>query len=108
MSAVSSTERTAVQRGGRRTGTVVEVLNDAAKLRALVPEWEALAADAAEPNPFYEHWMVLPALDAYAAPGFRCIVVWDNGKLVGLLPMQLQRSFRGLPVPALRSWRHRN
>jgi CelD/BcsL family acetyltransferase involved in cellulose biosynthesis len=90
------------------TGISVEVLSQAAALRALVPEWEALAADAAEPNPFYEHWMLLPALEAYGEQGFRCIVVWDNGKLVGLLPMQLERSYRGLPVGALRSWRHRN
>jgi CelD/BcsL family acetyltransferase involved in cellulose biosynthesis len=90
------------------TGVSVEVLSETAALRTLVPEWEALAADAAEPNPFYEHWMLLPALEAYGAQGFRCIVVWDNGKLVGLLPMQLSRSFRGLPVSALRSWRHRN
>jgi CelD/BcsL family acetyltransferase involved in cellulose biosynthesis len=90
------------------TGVSVEVLSEAAALRALVPEWEALAADAAEPNPFYEHWMLLPALEAYGAQGFRCLVVWDNGSLVGLLPMHLGRSFRGLPVPALRSWRHRN
>ncbi len=90
------------------TGVSVEVLGDAAALQPLVPEWEALAADAAEPNPFYEHWMLLPALEAYGEQGFRCIVVWDNGKLVGLLPMQLERSYRGLPVGALRSWRHRN
>jgi hypothetical protein len=91
------------------TGVVVEVRSDAASLRPLVPEWEALAADAAEPNPFYEHWMLLPALEAYGAGnGFRCFVVWDNGTLVGLLPMQLERSYRGLPVRALRSWRHRN
>ena len=90
------------------TGVSVEVHADSAALRALVPEWEALAADAAEPNPFYEHWMLLPALEAYGAQGFRCIVVWDNGTLVGLLPMHLERSFRGLPVRALRSWRHRN
>jgi hypothetical protein len=49
------------------TGTIVEVRSDPASLRAIVPEWEALAADAAEPNPFYEHWMLLPALEAYGS-----------------------------------------
>ena len=90
------------------TGIIVEARSDLDSLRAIIPDWEALAADAAEPNPFYEHWMLLPALEAYGAQGFRCIVVWDNGSLVGLLPMHLERSFRGLPVRALRSWRHRN
>jgi CelD/BcsL family acetyltransferase involved in cellulose biosynthesis len=91
------------------TGISVEVRSDAASLRSLVPEWEALAADAVEPNPFYEPWMLLPALEAYGAgEGFRCFLVWDSGTLVGLVPMQLERTYRGLPVRALRSWRHRN
>src|SRR5687768_7010983 len=90
------------------TGTIVEVL-DVAALRALTADWEALAAEAAEPNPFYEHWMLLPALEAYGVDrGFRCVTVWDNGKLAGLFPMRLERRWRGLPVAALRSWAHRN
>ena len=88
-------------------GTIVEVLT-ARELPALVPDWEALAADAAEPNPFYEHWMLLPALEAYGSEGFRCIAVWEAGRLAALFPMQLERRYRGLPVRALRSWRHRN
>ena len=94
------------------TGTLVEVIESAEALRALVPQWEALAAEAAEPNPFYEHWMLLPALEAYGkdapASDFRCIVVWDDGTLGALFPMRLERRYRGLPLAALRSWRHRN
>ena len=91
------------------TGTHVQVLTDLEALRALIPDWEALAAEAVDSNPFYEHWMLLPALEAYGmGEGFRCIAIWDHGKLGALLPMQLERSFRGLPVSALRSWRHRN
>ena len=95
------------------TGTVVEVLKDAAALRALVPDWEALAAEAAEPNPFYEHWMLLPALEAYrkeagAGEDFRCVAVWESGKLGALFPLRLERRYRGLPLSALRSWSHRN
>ena len=52
----------------RQRGTTVEVLDPAA-LEPLVPAWEALAAQAAEPNPFYEHWMLRPALQAYARAG---------------------------------------
>src|SRR3954468_22469193 len=110
MSAVHFTaEPAAARRRPEGTGTIVEVRSDAAALRALLPHWEALAADAVEPNPFYEHWMLLPALEAYGAgEGFRCFVVWDSGTLVGLLPMHLERTYRGLPVRVLRSWRHRN
>src|ERR687893_256134 len=108
MSAVilfTANEPAAAQRRPAGTGTVVEVRSDVAALRALVAQWEALAADAAEPNPFYEHWMLLPALQAFADPDFRCILVWDNGTLGALFPMRLERRFRGLPVRALRSWR---
>ena len=88
---------------------MVRVIEDPAELHALVPEWEALAADAAEPNPFYEHWMLLPAIDAYGAgEGFRCIAVWEDGKLGALFPMRFEPRFHGLPLRILSSWRHRN
>jgi CelD/BcsL family acetyltransferase involved in cellulose biosynthesis len=105
---IVSAEPAARRRRPGGTGTVIEVLRTAEELRALVPDWEALADDAAEPNPFYEHWMLLPALEAYGARGFRGVAVWQNGTLSALFPMQLERRFRGLPVAALRSWRHRN
>jgi CelD/BcsL family acetyltransferase involved in cellulose biosynthesis len=109
MSAVlTPTEPATARRRPAGTGTIVEVLEDAAALRALVPDWEALAAEAAEPNPFYEHWMLLPALEAYGKEDFRCVAVWDSGKLGALFPLRLERSYRGLPLRALRSWRHRN
>src|ERR1700752_560702 len=90
------------------TGTIVEV-RDAAGLAELVPQWEALAAEAAEPNPFYEHWMLLPALEAYGpGEGFRCVLVWESGRRIGLSPLRLEKRFHGLPVRTLRSWSHRN
>ena len=86
-----------------------DVLRDAQALRGLVPHWEALAAEAAEPNPFYEPWMLLPALEAYGTPeGFRCVAVWLDGRLEGLFPLVVEPRFRGLPVPAARSYLHRN
>src|SRR5947207_15812929 len=91
------------------TGTIVEVRSDLDSLRAIVPDWESLAAEAAEPNPFYEHWMMLPALECYAAAaGLRCVAVWEDGRLGALFPMRLERRWRGLPLGALRSWSHRN
>jgi CelD/BcsL family acetyltransferase involved in cellulose biosynthesis len=114
MSAVlSPTEPATARRRPAGTGTIVEVLKDPAALRALVPDWEALAAEAAEPNPFYEHWMLLPALEAYgkeagAGADFRCVAVWDSGKLGALFPLRLEHRYRGLPLRALRSWAHRN
>ena len=110
MSAVlRATETAGVRRRPAGTGTIVDVRTDLASLRALVPDWEALAADAAEPNPFYEHWMLLPALEAYGADeDFRCIAVWEDGTLGALFPMRIERRYRGMPLQALQSWRHRN
>lgn len=98
----------ALRRRPAGTGTIVQV-RDAASMYTLVQEWEDLAADAAEPNPFYEHWMLLPALEAYGAGAdFRCVAVWVDGTLAALFPMRLERRFHGLPLASLRSWRHRN
>jgi hypothetical protein len=108
MSAVVLPQAVPQARRPAGNGVIVEVHRDVAALRSLVADWEALAADAAEPNPYYEHWMLLPALEAYGARDFRCIVVWDNGVLAGVLPMRLTRGYRGLPVRVLRSWGHRN
>ena len=50
-------------------------LRDAAALAALVPEWENLAANALEPNPAYEPWMLFPALEAYGGGLFQRLVI---------------------------------
>ena len=64
------------------TGTIVEVRSDVAALRPLVEDWEELAAEAAEPNPFYEHWMLLPALGAFSAgQDVRVLLVWSGEAL---------------------------
>lgn len=73
----------------------------------LVPAWEELAGAALEPNPFYEHWMLLPALEAFAPqPEVRLLCVWHEGKLGALLPVLPLARYKGLPVRVLTSWRH--
>jgi hypothetical protein len=89
-------------------GTIVEECGSIDALRALVPHWESLAESAIEPNPFFEPWALLPALEAYGTQGFRCLAVWQDGVLGALFPLQEEKRFRGLPVRAMRSWRHRN
>jgi CelD/BcsL family acetyltransferase involved in cellulose biosynthesis len=90
----------------------VQPLASAAQLAQLVPAWERLAAQALEPNPFYEHWMLLPALEAYGKDAggadFICLAVWQGNELGALFPLRRERGYRGLPVRALRSWRHRH
>jgi CelD/BcsL family acetyltransferase involved in cellulose biosynthesis len=87
----------------------VSVLRSARELAALVPQWEALAAQAMEPNPFHEHWLMLPALEALGAgEDFLCAAVWSGGRLDAMFPLERRRRFKGMPLRALVSWRHRH
>ena len=45
----------------------VTVARSPTELDCIVPAWEALARAALEPNPFYEHWMLRPAIAAFGA-----------------------------------------
>jgi CelD/BcsL family acetyltransferase involved in cellulose biosynthesis len=77
------------------------------ELESVIPAWEALAREALEPNPFYEHWMLLPALEAFAAgQDLRVLLVWQGAALAGLFPFRRIARFKGLPAAALTSWRH--
>ena len=90
----------------------IQLVRSADALGAIVPAWEDLAAHALEPNPFYEPWILLPALRATeeekagSGEGFRCVLVWDGERLIGLYPFERRRRFKGLPVATLESWRH--
>lgn len=84
----------------------VIVLRERATLAAIVRAWEELAANAVESNPFYEPWILLPALRAHGEEGFECVTVWDDARLIGLFPFERRPRFRRLPVPTLASWRH--
>ena len=87
----------------------VKVLTGLEAMAAIAPSWENLAAAAIEPNPFYEPWMLLPALELFGLErGFRLITVWTGERLDAVLPMQRTAGFKGLPLPTLGSWLHRH
>ena len=87
----------------------VTIARSDAEIAALVPEWEALAKAALEPNPFYEPWMLVPALQALAdgAP-VSIAAVRVEGRLAGIFPFQRARRYKGLPIRVLTLWRHRH
>ena len=87
----------------------VVVLRGAQAIAEIVPAWDELAAATLEPNPFYESWMLRPAIE-FLADGceIELVTVWADGKLGALLPMQRQRRYKRFPVGTLRSWRHRH
>jgi len=80
-----------------------------------VGDWEALAQAAAEPNVFYEPWMVLPAIDAFGAGRdllFVLVFFPDPASPVrrpvlrGFFPLERQRRYHGLPVRAASLWKY--
>ena len=72
-------------------------------------EWDALAAWAAEPNPFFESWSLLPALRALDPEGeVELLCVEGDGALAGLMPVRREKSYYGHRLPHLRGWVHAN
>ncbi|MEO5708001.1 MAG: GNAT family N-acetyltransferase [Alteraurantiacibacter sp.] len=71
--------------------------------------WQALAEAAAEPNPFFESWFLLPSLRALDPQG-KVELLWleVGGKLAGLMPLRRETSYYGYPLPHLRNWVHAN
>jgi CelD/BcsL family acetyltransferase involved in cellulose biosynthesis len=92
----------------------VTVLDDPARLAEHVPAWEELAACAVEPNVFYEPWMLLPAIAAFAAGvALRFVLVYaerpgEPSRLCGLFPFERTSRYKRLPVAQLKLWRHKH
>lgn len=72
-------------------------------------EWDALAACASEPNPFFESWYLLPALRALDPQHDCCVLRYEHsGRLAGLLPVVRHKRYYRWPLPHLASWTHGN
>jgi len=89
------------------------VVRDPVDFGRHLPAWEDLAAHAVEPNPFYEPFMLLPALDAFggaSALQFVFVYAERSGRkaLIGFLPMERATRYKGLPLAHLRLWLHRH
>jgi hypothetical protein len=91
------------------------VLRDPQELSRFVPAWEDLAAAALEPNVFYEHWMLLPALQTFGVEkdiSVVLVLIHDihnpdtPATLGGLFPLERIRNFRKLQVSGLSLWQH--
>ena len=74
-----------------------------------IARWDALAQWAAEPNPFFESWYLLPSLRALDPAGTVRLACFEaDGELAGILPLRRNWTYYGNPVPHLRGWRHSN
>ncbi len=74
-----------------------------------IGKWDALAEWAAEPNPFFESWFLLPSMRALDPHGkVRLLCMEIDGQLAGLMPISLNRRYYGRPIPHLSNWAHPN
>jgi hypothetical protein len=96
----------------------VVIVDDLTALEKSVAAWEELAANAVEPNVFYEPWMLMPALRAYGGASrflFALIQTPDPARplgpplLCGFFPLELKDYYHGtsrkLPLKTLCLWR---
>lgn len=93
----------------------VVVLKDFSSLEQYIPAWEELADSAIEPNPFYESWMLIPALRTVGVgKDLRLVLIFAPDKanpkapplLCGVFPLERKPRYKGLPVSTLSLWKH--
>lgn len=78
------------------------------ELGALDP-WRELAGRAGEPNPFFESWCLIPALEAFDVRGeVQLALLERDGRLEGIMPLARFRSYDRYPLPHLGNWLHAN
>lgn len=96
-------------------GMSVMVVDQPEALQAYISAWDKLAAEALEPNVFYEPWMLLPAWRSFGmGRDIRVVLVFradTSGSAVsrilcGVFPIELERWYRELPVRVIRLWKH--
>ncbi|HTU12701.1 MAG TPA: GNAT family N-acetyltransferase [Allosphingosinicella sp.] len=89
-------------------GEVRVLLSPAASvIDALEADWTALAAVAAEPNPFAEHWFVAASLRTLAkGQEIGLLQVRRGDALIGLLPLEMHKGYARLPVRIVQNWAH--
>jgi hypothetical protein len=79
------------------------------RMIAELEAWDELAENAAEPNPFFESWYLLPSLESLDKEGEVSILCFvRQGKLCGLLPVVREQQYEGWPLPHLGNWLHWN
>ncbi len=93
----------------------VRIVDDPAGLTRYVSAWQDLADNAVEANVFYEPWMLLPAVEAFAAGApLRFVLVLEDdpdgaaekARLCGFFPLQRRRLHPRLPLSILGLWQH--
>lgn len=99
----------AVQAGAAANAELCLLSSQEAADPKFAREWDALAARASEPNPFFERWFLLPSLDHLGAGSEVNIkTLRVDGELLGLLPVARAWQYYGYPIPHASVWLHAN
>jgi CelD/BcsL family acetyltransferase involved in cellulose biosynthesis len=78
----------------------------AERLEPLRAEWQSLAACASEPNSFSEWWFVAASVRHLADDSVRLAEVRQGTRLIGVLPLVIERHYGRVPVRYVQNWRH--
>jgi CelD/BcsL family acetyltransferase involved in cellulose biosynthesis len=72
-----------------------------------IEKWRALAAEAAEPNPFFEPEYVLPAAEWIGGRRLALLVVGTAEGWSACLPIHRPRRWHRMPLRGVATWQHR-
>lgn len=92
---------------GANTALRIECLRSASALQEHRQAMEDLARTALEANPFYEPWLLLPAMEAFDSGDLHVVLAWlPDGRLAGLFPLQLHKGGARTGPARLQMWKH--
>lgn len=91
-----------------------EIIEDVEALESIVPAWTRLAEVSVEPNVFFEPSVLIPAFRHLRASDVHIVAVSAAQRrspeaprvLCGLFPIELRKTYRGLPIRSAAMWRH--
>lgn len=95
----------------------IKVISDVEELLPYIPAWEQLAGVSLEPNPFYEHWMLMPAVRCFGqGRSLRFVLIFRDDParpssaplLCGFFPLERQQWYLNLPISGWSLWKHRH
>jgi CelD/BcsL family acetyltransferase involved in cellulose biosynthesis len=78
-------------------------------IESLRTEWDELATNVEVSNPFFESWMLTPALELLPdAQGVSLFTVKEAAtrKLIGFFPVKFQRRYKGVSIRCAEVWRY--
>jgi CelD/BcsL family acetyltransferase involved in cellulose biosynthesis len=72
-----------------------------------IGKWRELAANAAEPNPFFEPQYVLPAAELIGGRRLAMVVVQAGDQWLACLPIHRPRRWHRVPFASVAAWDHK-